>query len=38
MAQLRQRNMILEAEKQNLQSELLFYKNQLAKMCLKEGI
>ena len=38
MAQLRQKNMILEAEKQNLQSELLFYKNQLAKMCLKEGI
>jgi len=36
-ASLRQENMILNAEKQNLQTELVFYKNELAKLCLKTG-
>ena len=38
MIEMRQKNMILEAEKQNLQAELIFYKNQLAKMCLNAGV
>ncbi len=29
--------MILEAEKTNMQAELVFYKNELAKLCLKTG-
>lgn len=29
--------MILTAEKANLQSELIFYKNELAKLCLRTG-
>ena len=35
MARLRQENMILAAEKANMQSELIFYKNELAKLCLR---
>lgn len=34
---LRQENMILVAEKSGLQAELIFYKNELAKMCLSTG-
>ena len=30
--------MILAAEKSNMQAELVFYKNELAKICLKMGI
>jgi len=29
--------MIIEAEKTNMQAELIFYKNELAKLCLKTG-
>ena len=29
--------MILSAEKSSLQAELIFYKNELAKMCLRTG-
>ena len=29
--------MILNAEKSNMQAELIFYKNELAKMCLSSG-
>lgn len=29
--------MILTAEKANMQAELVFYKNELAKMCLSTG-
>ena len=35
--QLRRENMILSAEKSGLQAELIFYKNELAKMCLSSG-
>ena len=38
IAQLRQENMILAAEKSNMQAELVFYKNELAKLCLNFGI
>ena len=34
---LRRENMILSAEKSSLQAELIFYKNELAKMCLSSG-
>ena len=30
--------MILAAEKSNMQSELVFYKNELAKLCLHFGV
>ena len=35
MARLKQENMILAAEKANIQAELIFYKNELAKLCLR---
>lgn len=38
IAQLRQENMILAAEKSNMQAELIFYKNELAKNCLRSGV
>jgi len=37
IAQLKQENMILAAEKYNMQAELIFYKNELAKHCLRTG-
>ena len=30
--------MILAAEKSNMQAELIFYKNELAKVCLRTGL
>lgn len=36
-SELRQQNMILEAEKTQLTAELIFYKNELARMCLQSG-
>lgn len=35
---LLQENMILAAEKQNLHAELAFYKNELAKLCLRHNV
>jgi len=34
---LKQENMILAAEKQNMMAELSFYKSELAKICLRTG-
>ena len=36
-SEIRQQNMILEAEKTQLLAELIFYKNELAKLCLRTG-
>ena len=35
--QLQEENMILAAEKSNMQAELSFYKSELAKLCLRTG-